>query len=824
MATFRILGVTILKGCDTKISKILQEEKFYPFCAEDISDVKKHLYDLQTPEGDTICVNMTSIVGKNGDGKSTIIEVIIRILNNFSCATGFKIDHDSLTPVQGLRAELEYEIGKRRYKIRIADKSEGIDGVQWTQGNCDLLSGITSGTTLADRKQWIKEHCEKHIFYTMVNNYSLYAYNSKVFKAESEGAVAWIDAVFHKNDAYQTPIVISPMRTDGNMNVNKEHYLSRQRLLSLYTASGDDKKIRKVGEDADMYAYGFELEKESKFEKVTLFGYLEANNNKYLEWDDLVYKVNPNKKRPKRKQIVELSDEAIDNITKHTANFFVDLRKLLAKNHVFCDRLDIDSHSRMPYHAQGNGSDVYKYFKWLIERAKTRPKLKMTYDDMFSSPKSGRVINVLRHLNYTQLCRIVLILQVWEYLCQKYGWSSKEERNQSLLHLHENPMYAARWYMVYKVISVLETYLPYRNRVYMTDSTYEMIGNTMDVFFKTLHLDIKQILEDRHDYVNLKLQQTLNYLNYISKHADSSFYPDDESYVVHTFEEMKAYVSACQPNCPLSEVKYYLPPPIFVGDIKIKRKGETFGLMGLSSGEQQLLNTTGSIVYHLRNISDRVDRGISYDYVNLILEEVELYYHPEYQRQFVNYLLEQIRRGGIRNIKGINICMVTHSPFVLSDILPENVLRLEKGEMKNNSIQTFGANIHDLLRHPFFMHGHNIGDFAQSVVDKILLIMSLQRHIDVHNDFDKTLYLEENPTMKETLKEVCEGENLSPELFQKYDKNVIHELIELIDEPLVRNTLLNTYREIYGGDTESTKERLLRQLKELTGKNYVVSE
>lgn len=824
MNTFRILGVTILKGCDTKISKILQVDKFYPFCAEDISDIKRHLYDLQTPEGDTICVNMTSIVGKNGDGKSTIIEVIIRILNNFSCATGFMIDHDSLKPVLGLRAEMEYEIGERRYKIRIVGKNEGIDGVQWTQEECNLLSGITSETPLVIRKQWIKEHCEKHLFYTMVNNYSLYAYNSNVFKAENEGADAWIDAVFHKNDAYQTPIVISPMRTDGNMNVNKEHYLSRQRLLSLYTASGDDKKIRKIGEDADMFAYGFELEKESKFEKVTLYGYLEANNTQYLEWDDLIYKVNPTKKRPKKKQSVELSDEAIDNITIHIADFFSDLRRLLLRNHTFCNQLNIDSYIRKSYHVQGKGSDVYKYIIWLIERAKIRPKLKTIYENVFSHSKNGRVINVLRHLNYTQLCRIVLILQIWEHLSKKYGWNPQIRKDNSLLHIHESPIYAARWYMVYKVISVLETYLPYRNRAYMTDSTYEMVVNSMDIFFKTLHLDIEDILEVRHDYVNLKLQQTVNYLKYISEHTNNSFYPNDESYVVRSFEEMKGYVNACHPNCPLSEVKYYLPPPIFAGDIKIERNGETFGLMGLSSGEQQLLNTTGSIVYHLRNISDRVDQGMSYDYVNLILEEVELYYHPEYQRQFVNYLLEQIRRGGIRNIKGINICMVTHSPFVLSDILPENVLRLKNGEVCNQTIRTFGANIHDLLRHPFFMHGRNIGDFAQAVINRILLIMSLSKHIKVYKRFDKQLYLKENPSMVPYLDEVCvEGDSLQ-KIFRIYNKDTIREMIELIDEPLVRKSLLDTYRDIYGEDIDGTEKRLLKQLKELTGKTYVVSE
>ncbi|HAL82245.1 MAG TPA: hypothetical protein DCO83_08420 [Mucilaginibacter sp.] len=62
-------------------------------------------------------------------------------------------------------------------------------------------------------------------FYTIAVNYSIYSLNSKYIGD-------WIEPLFHKNDAYQTPIVINPMRTEGNININTENILVKQRMLA----------------------------------------------------------------------------------------------------------------------------------------------------------------------------------------------------------------------------------------------------------------------------------------------------------------------------------------------------------------------------------------------------------------------------------------------------------------------------------------------------------------------------------------------------------------------------------------------------------------
>ena len=65
---------------------------------------------------------------------------------------------------------------------------------------------------------------------------------------------------------------------------------------------------------------------------------------------------------------------------------------------------------------------------------------------------------------------------------------------------------------------------------------------------------------------------------------------------------------------------------------------------------------------------------IKYHYMNVIFDEVELYFHPEMQRQYTSIMLKTLRSVQFSNIRGINIMMVTHSPFVLSDIPDSNVL------------------------------------------------------------------------------------------------------------------------------------------------------
>ena len=161
-----------------------------------------------------------------------------------------------------------------------------------------------------------------------------------------------------------------------------------------------------------------------------------------------------------------------------------------------------------------------------------------------------------------------------------------------------------------------------------------------------------------------------------------------------------------------------------------------FPLEGLSSGEKQLIYSVSNFAYQVSNINsvgdnknkiilDLLDRNdekvgayslIRYKYINTILDEVELYFHPDLQRRYVKSILDALANLDLKNIEGINILMITHSPFILSDIPHSNILCLDN-EGVQISRKTFGGNIHEMLGDTFFMES-TIGALAQKhIVD-----------------------------------------------------------------------------------------------------------
>ena len=96
------------------------------------------------------------------------------------------------------------------------------------------------------------------------------------------------------------------------------------------------------------------------------------------------------------------------------------------------------------------------------------------------------------------------------------------------------------------------------------------------------------------------------------------------------------------------------------------------------------------------------------------------------KRNLINDIIESIKKIHLKEVDAINILLITHSPFILSDIPDSNILFLtEKGLPEENrvNIKTFGGNIHELLAHSFFLNNGFIGEFAknriQTIIDKL---------------------------------------------------------------------------------------------------------
>lgn len=148
----------------------------------------------------------------------------------------------------------------------------------------------------------------------------------------------------------------------------------------------------------------------------------------------------------------------------------------------------------------------------------------------------------------------------------------------------------------------------------------------------------------------------------------------------------------------------------------------------------------------------------------ILLDEIELSLHPQWQKYYINNLLK------IFKFNNVHLIFVTHSPFLLSDIPKENVIFLEKDEKTGNCINVtnkvdinpFGANIHTLLSHGFFMKDGLMGEFAKNKISKILNFLN--------------------------------GKNK----FIDTPINQIKPIIEIIGEDFLREKLLKMYNEKFG--------------------------
>jgi hypothetical protein len=258
---------------------------------------------------------------------------------------------------------------------------------------------------------------------------------------------------------------------------------------------------------------------------------------------------------------------------------------------------------------------------------------------------------------------------------------------------------------------------------------------------------LKLLLEDR-SHITLKFRQAVNFITgeLFSKLKESFFEDkktdidlieisesDYEKIIEYSLYEIKSDFEKTEDELS------FAPPPIFEIDFVFSdNANDKINL--LSSGESQSAHSLNAIYYHLRNIDsmNRIQLGFDYKYVNLILDEVELYHHPEMQRTYLYRLLEGIKALNLKKIKGINILFSTHSPFILSDIPSSNILRLENGKpSKKEMTQTFGANIHDLLANDFFLERGFMGEFAKEKIISLIEYLSSIKKKGKGWDIDK---------------------------------------------------------------------------------------
>ncbi len=639
-------GFKIFEGENGSVTKVT--------VSEDAFDPNKYLYSR---EDKWLNVSVSAIVGQNGTGKSTIVDTVIRLLNNLSASIiGEDFVYSSAQHLHFIENVYASLAVYRDTKILILTcKGKSLSLTTYSSdiseseqlGNTtpqlaietynktnvvEILKGDEPNTKVLppqDRLRYLLEDW----FYTLVSNFSLYAYNYRDYEYEETNDAKflyfsqkipdirpedkyWLKGVFHKNDGYQTPVVIHPMREDGYINADKVNRLGKQNLISL---AFEKYEIVKDG-IKDHYAFPFrEINKTHNIVGLHVYRY-EYDSSKSFEeqWIRKRFAVNDKK----AKQLAGLE--------KPIKEFW---RGVL-------------------------GNDYKEGFR----------------DDLF--------------------------YKAWDYLA-------------------------------YKTIKVLWTYKHY-------ETVWEnAMTNYNESQFKN---DLKDLMRDS-SHRTLKIRQTLVYLKYRN---ENDYYINNVNVDVDKAWEWMSYKidQELYPGYEYHKLEKedLLPPPFVEVVLRLvdnehyqaykdgKANNEIIPFGGLSSGERQIAYTIGNILYHLKNIeSGKQDlnankdhlTAIKYNYVNIMLDEVELYFHPDLQRRFLSLLVDSISGLQMDSCSGINITLITHSPFVLSDIPLSNILYLSRDENDKLSHATFAANIHDLFNDAFFLP-NTMGEIAQRKVEEVV--------------------------------------------------------------------------------------------------------
>lgn len=326
---------------------------------------------------------------------------------------------------------------------------------------------------------------------------------------------------------------------------------------------------------------------------------------------------------------------------------------------------------------------------------------------------------------------------------------------------------------------------PYNNEL----GWEEIIPNSLDI--KEWENAFNKIIPTKAGHnVDSLVNDCKEFISFLCKNADSLInilVPPDKNTVLKGMP-LECRIPLTEENLSwLNEfIEYYRPtcsPYYFI----------SFN-WGLSSGENNIFQLFSSLSY-LFDINDyeghRKPKDIIYndhqdyddltvcDSVLLFFDEVDLTLHPEWQRQFVSMITTFLPELYNKEcgIKDIQLLMTTHSPLLLGDF-PKNCVAYLGGYPDYGEIETFGQNIHQILRDSFFLRNGTIGAFAGSKINQTA--KTLKNMID-HPNINTPAPDEENINNQ--------NDQYRTEL------SACLPLIDLVAPGVLKNKLLEMYRD-----------------------------
>ncbi len=206
----------------------------------------------------------------------------------------------------------------------------------------------------------------------------------------------------------------------------------------------------------------------------------------------------------------------------------------------------------------------------------------------------------------------------------------------------------------------------------------------------------------------------------------------------------------------------------------------------------------------------------SYETVVLCIDEGDLYYHPEWERKFVDYLLKIIDESDTEC--SVQIVITTNSPFMLSDIMHEDVQYLfdedesEESKQERKEVLIYGQNIHTLLSNTFFLTS-TIGEFSLNMIGKMFDLLA---NVINYADDEKRDLLSVRERFRDLVNSYFGNSIESPDEAEAF----VTWFIAHIGEPMYSRDLQRMYEQyvVLSGQNDKKREQELNNLKKLISK------
>lgn len=629
--SFIISALHILPQCDSSLKKGLKDEWFLFNDSVRLEGTPKKIVrnHKNSMKGDYYGKNISisAIVGVNGSGKSSLFEMLYRIINNVSALFERYENRNAarkLYFIKGLYCELFYIVDGKLCQISCLGST-----IKITLPNGEKeLSTAKKSTKDNLLNDFIKDAWEG-LFFTIVTNYSMQSFisndyiNERVIDLETQTEkeeASWINSLFHKNDGYMTPIVLNPYRDNGKIDMNKEHRLTIYRLSSCLIHARNNKKN---------FINGYDLH-------------------------DIKYEYNANFVTEKIQEETGISMEDIWN-----------------------------------YAPNKNDNSLY----------------------------------------------IDVILKSYGIDLQDSAYRDKTDEIDEIYK-------RAAVYLAFKTLIIATRYPSYNKyqKYAMPKNLFSKVDTTTSTALENL---VKAINADK-SHITIKVRQMKHFLEAPKNNA---FKKVDLMIGSICIDSYITCVRGKSDSKDINDIQEFLPPSFFTCEIELKRikdeNIEIIPLARLSSGERQYLYTFSTFIYHTLNLlSINSDKRMRFCRVNLVMDEVEICFHPEYQRRFISEMIGYIERLDLNKNMSFNILIATHSPFILSDILKGNILYLDDGKNTNITDEfknPFCANICDLLYQSFFLKEGFIGEYSRQKLRSIFLLLNKPKSLSTKEIKEKKI-------------------------------------------------------------------------------------